>query len=301
MGVYNMIEFEGINSITLENGVFDKVLIDLDTAIVETDVNAKWEVTTVLSSDFNGSVEGGNISTDGYKVDYIKLLRCLEGKNDWEVINVFDYDKIGNQYIFTDRYIQNNAIYRYAIIPVANNSDGKMLKSDSIQTNYSNIFITDNENNIRLVYDLTLGEVNHNRPSAISEPLNSKYPIVRMSSLSYRTGKISVLPQTSESIRTGGANYSIQEEQLLRDKWIAFLNNGRAKVIRMDNGVSMLVSTTNIVESHKEFVDGIASLSFDYTEIGDINFESMLVNGLIADTVDDKTFINEWGVSLEVV
>lgn len=285
-----------IDKVTLSNGNFEKVFIDQNADKKEYD----WSVTTVLNVNFEGGLEGGNVSNEGYKITHIKLARCLNGTNDWEVINVFDYNENQSLYAFEDRYVQNQSEYIYAVIPVANDIDGDMMKSDVLVTNFDGVYLTDNETNIKLTYDLLLGEVTYNSPQALSEPINSPYPIVKTSKLNYRSGKLTVTPVTERNIKSGGGEFSVIEEQVLRSKWISFLNNRKAKVLRMDNGVSMLVSTSNVVEAHKETVTGMATISFDYVEIGGINFDNMLNNGLIADTLKDKSFVNQWGESKDV-
>lgn len=293
---------ESIDTLSLQNGVFDKAFIDLNVGnISPSSTTLKWNITTVLNAEFNGSLEGGNISADGYKITHIKLLRKLEGTNDWEVINVFEYDENNNIYNFEDRYVQNEMTYIYGIMPVANDMDGDILKSNPLKTDFDGIYLTDNETNLRMRFDVSVGDVTHNNPQSISEPVNAQYPIVKNSMLNYRTGKLTVTPLTEKNIKSVGSSYSVVEEQVLRNTWINFLNNRRAKVLRMDNGLSMLITTSNVVESHKDNINGIASLTFDFTEVGKINFESMFNNGLVADSLKDTSFINEWGESIEVI
>jgi hypothetical protein len=51
----------------------------------------------------------------------------------------------------------------------------------------------------------------------------------------------------------------------------------------MDSGVLMLIVTQNPRVSHKEgdLLRDLASISFDYTEVGEINFGMLIKNDLI--------------------
>ena len=52
--------------------------------------------------------------------------------------------------------------------------------------------------------------------------------------------------------------------------------------MRIDNGTLMLVMTNNVVENHKTGgLQGLSSLTFNYTEIEEVNFKNQLNNGLV--------------------
>lgn len=73
-------------------------------------------------------------------------------------------------------------------------------------------------------------------------------------------------------------------EHVNRNKWIDFLTNGKAKVLRMDSGILMLVVTHGVKESHKgeEALRDLAGLNFEYAEIGKLNHENIISNNLLS-------------------
>src|SRR5690606_17832871 len=119
----------------------------------------------------------------------------------------------------------------------ANEVLGDKLVSDSIVAEYEGIFITDRKENRKLDYDINLGDISYNLTSSSATPLNGQFPIVTYANSNYRTGNLSVLPLSKKTIDMAGGGIDKLGEQLNRQKWLDFLNNRKAKVLRMDSGV----------------------------------------------------------------
>lgn len=273
-----------LDELELGQGTYDEAFIDLNTNVANNTAKPTvWTVTTIIDSKFTGDLDGGSIGADGFKVTKIQLYRSIYGTNKWDAIGQFDYNEDFNVYDYVDRYTQNGALYQYAIVPVANEIIGDKMASDPVQALYEGIFITDKNENRRLEYDISLGEIVYNNNSALNQPINSPFPIVTFGNSKYRSGNLSVLPLSKETVELYGQGVDKFAEQVTRQEWIEFLNNGRAKVLRMDNGLSMLIVTQNVRATHKDgdILRDLASLSFDYVEIGDINFAMMIKNDLI--------------------
>lgn len=290
-----------IDNIDLSGGYFDELFIDLDIAkatesIAKTETLV-WDYTTILQAKFNGNLDGGSIVNNGFKIDKILLQRSLVGSDLWDVVAVFDYKDGFDSYRYTDRYIQNGAVYQYAIVPVSSEVIGARLISGRILCSYEGMFLTDREENRRVLYDIELGDITYNKESAVVKPLNSSYPVATFSKGNYRTGNISTLPLSDETIMHAGSQIDGLAEQVNRDKWSNFIHNGRAKVIRMDSGVLMLAITTNLNVSHKQegSLRDLASISFDYTEIGAVNFDNLLENGLISEVFASSLTYDDFG------
>lgn len=287
-----------IDELVIGEGVYDEIYIDLDTNIEE--YNSKpnnWTLTTIMDAKFKGDLEGGTIDADGFKVTKILLYRTLVGTNKWDAIAEFDYNEDYNVYNYIDRYAQNGATYQYAIVPVANEVLGDRLSSDEIKSEYEGIFITDKNENRKLEFDISLGDITNNQVASVNVPVNSKYPIVVFGNSSYRTGNLSVLPLSQETKDLGGSGVDKLAEQINRQEWLDFLNNNKAKVLRMDNGVLMLIVTYNAKQSHKDgdLLRDLASLSFDFVEIGEINFDTLMSNDLIANADIQKSTFDDFG------
>jgi hypothetical protein len=172
-----------------------------------------------------------------------------------------------------------------------------MLFSDAVPVSYEGIFLTDGKDNKRLEFDISLGDVVHNGASSVNVPLNGQYPIVILGNTDYRSGSLSVLPLSESTVNMYGAGIDKLQEQINRNSWISFLNNRKAKVLRMDNGVLILVHTQNAKVTHKEgdTLRDLATIGFDFIEIGNLNFNMMMSAGLISEVDLSKAVFAEDG------
>jgi hypothetical protein len=287
-----------LDELQLNEGTYDEAYIDLNTTVVDDTAKPTiWTLTTIMDSKFKGDLDGGSIGADGFNVNKIQLYRTIYGTSQWNPIGQFEYNPDFNVYNYVDRYVQNGASYQYAIVPVANEVQGDKLVSDIVKAEFEGIFITDRKENRRLEYDISLGDVTYNTNSAINQPINNPYPIVTFGNSKYRSGTLSVLPLSKETIAMAGSGIDKLAEQINRQEWLDFLNNGRAKVVRMDSGVLMLVVTHNANVSHKDgdILRHLASISFDYTEIGEINLDMLSKNDLIPSAYKYKTTFDDNG------
>ncbi len=287
-----------LDELEMREGVYDEVYINLDTTIPDNTAKPTfWTFTTIMNSKFTGDLDAGSIGAEGFHVTHIQLYRTVYGTNKWEVIGQFEYNEDFNVYDYVDRYVQNGSLYQYAGVPVANEVLGDKLISDTILVSYEGIFVTDKKENRRLEYDINLGDMTHNTESALNQPINSQFPIVVFGQSKYRSGTLTTLPLSRETIALNGDGIDKIAEQIHRQEWVDLLNNGRAKVLRMDNGIIMLIVTQNVIVAHKQ-EDGLrnlATISFDYTEIGELDFGRMIKNDLIPAEHASKMVYDDFG------
>lgn len=287
-----------MDELQLNEGVYDEAYINVDTTTPNDIAKpTKWTLTTIMDAKFKGNLDAGSIVADGFKVTTLLLYRSIAESGVWDAICEFAYNPKYNLYEYVDRYIQNGTSYQYAIVPVANRVLGDKLESDVVQADYSGIFITDKENNRRLEYDISIGDIDYNNASSVSQPISGQFPIITFGNSNYRSGNMSVLPLSRETVAMGGGSIDKFAEQKNRQAWIDFLNNHKPKVIRMDNGTVMLVTTQNAKVTYKEgeILRDLANISFDYTEVGKINYENLVMYDLVNETYAHKSSYDDFG------
>ncbi|MFA2720531.1 hypothetical protein [Bacillus paranthracis] len=274
-----------LDELRMGAGTYDEVYVDLDTTVPDTiEKPFMWKIQTIMDAKFKGDLDSGDIGADGFKVTHIQLYRSVEGSDQWDVIGEFEYNPDFNVYNYLDKYVQNGVTYKYAVVPVANEVQGDKLYSDPVHVEYQGIFLTDRDENMKLEYDINLGDVNYNMVSATNEPLNGQYPVVVIGNTKYRSGSLSFMPLSESTVNKYGAGIDPMAEHVNRTKWIDFLSNGKAKVLRMDSGILMLVVTHGVKESHKgeEALRDLAGLNFEYAEIGKLNHENIISHNLLS-------------------
>ena len=271
------------NSVEISNMVLDQIYIDEDITIpYSTTKPDDWNYRTVLNAKLQNNLEGGSISAGGLIIEKVRFQRRRIDELMWQDIEQIPY-KPGEQILYEaiDKYIQNDFGYQYSIIPLTATVMGNRVTSSEITAGFEGVFISDNNNNYRLYYDIELGEITHNTPSTTLEPLNSQFPIVSYSNLDYRTGDITALFLSASTVNKNG-EVDIRMEKLGREQLLKFMKNRKPKFIRFPNGESMLVSLNgNPKESPNNNINGLATLSFSYTEIGGIDSKTLAENGLI--------------------
>lgn len=288
---------EMIDQMRMFEGIYDKVYIDLDTDIEPTnDRFDGWDVKTIINADFEGDLDAGTIGAEGFKITHVQIMRSVLGSGKWETVSVHDYNIDYNVYQFIDRYVPNGITYEYAIAPIANEIVGEKLIAEPVEVSYDGILITDSENNFNLQFNTELGDIQFNTNQSTTQPLNSVYPILTVGSTKYRTGTITTMPISPNNVANGGEYVDSLEENVYRQKIIDFLNNGKAKVMRIDNGTLMLVMTSNVKQTHLEgSLQGLANILFDYVEIEEVNFKNQLNNGLVNGSHLSKITFDEFG------
>ncbi|MFJ8247279.1 hypothetical protein [Peribacillus asahii] len=294
---------EMIDELTMDKGIYDEVYVDLNTAVTDTKLKpTEWTIHTIMDAKFTGDLDGGSLGAEGFKITHIQLYRSLYGIEKWDLIAQFEYNEDFNVYDYVDRYVQSGMTYRYAVVPVANEILGEKLLSDTVSVYYEGIFLTDKKENRRLDYDIELGDIGYVTASSVNNPLNGEYPVVVVGNTNYRSGTLATLPLSESTIKMAGAGIDKSAEQVNRDKWIAFINNRKAKVLRMDSGVLMLIFTQNPKIAHKtnDLIRDLAKISFDYIEIGGLTFDMMVNNDLISNAnLSNFTYSDDGTVIVE--
>lgn len=277
-----------MSSIELKNGTFDEMYLTIDGSTTDTvEQPTSYGAKDLVDLKFKGSIISESNSNVGtFKITKVVISRNVVGTDIWDDIAEFKYDT-STIYEFEDRYVQNGVTYRYAITPYAGNLEGKRLISDEIKVDFSGIYLTTKDVNEALRYDVSLGDITYNKDIAFTSTLNGQFPVTAVGSSNYRTGSITAMPLSQITEGAFGDFIDKEAEYVFRKKWTDFLNDGRAKVLRIDDGSVMLVMTHNAKVSHKdEALRGLASISFDFTEIGEVNYKNLLENDLIPD--DEK-------------
>ena len=286
-----------LDTMRIGEGIYDEIYMTLDTNIKDDGNREKWSLKTIMNSKFENDLEAGTIDGNGHVVTRLQLYRRLySNTSDWVLIGDTDYTDEFNVYSFVDNTAENGKTYEYAIMPVANKIAGELNKSEPQKVEYEGVYISDTENNFRIELDFQQDTIQHNRNSALITPLNGKYPIAVFGKQDYRTSSLTFLPISQKQIDTGGTDINGRDERTVRDKVTSFLNNGKAKILRNDNGDVMIIASQNVQTNPKEtYLPDIQSVKFDYAELGRINSSDLIRTGLVAEAVKSKYTYNEYG------
>lgn len=275
-----------LDEVEMGAGMYDEFFLTVDTTVDDSPTKPKdWQLTTLMDAEFNNSIEAGSINGAGHVVTKLQCYRREYRGTDtsWQLISEFDYDDHYNLYTVIDRFVENNVTYEYCIVPLAQEIMGDLLIGPPVKAEYNGVFISDIEENYSMDIDLQVSDLVYNTNMNQAVPLNGQYPIVSFGNANYRTGTISFLPMTPQQIYGYTSEIDEHDEYLNRSRIIKFLNNGQAKVVRREDGDIFVVATTNVKSSPKaEGLEAIQTLTFDFVEIGALDFNTMQKGGLIS-------------------
>lgn len=275
-----------LDEVWLGEGMYDEVFVSLDTSINSTNEKPTgWQLKTIMDAKFNGSLEAGSIHGGGHKVVKLQCYR-REYKavdNDWTLIAQWDYDQDYNTYTITDRFIQNGKTYQYAIVPLAKDIQGDKVTSEPIAAVFKGNFISDLQHNYAMNLNFRFGDLKYNKNTSIQTTLSGQFPIVTQGGQNYRSGTATFLPLTKQQELGLKNSLDTKEELRNRNQIIEFLNNGKIKVIRRDDGDIMAVATNDInLQPLSDSFDELSNVTFSFTEVGKLDYNTMEKSCLIA-------------------
>ena len=265
----------------IENGLVDEVYAD-DNTNFEFTINkpTEWNFSTILDGKFDNSLEAGNISGQGYSIQSIKIQKRKIDASKWIDVAILPYNSSFEDYNIIDNYVANDESYIYALIPITSTVLGERVLSNQVDVEFEGMFLSDKTHNYHLLYDVNAPDITHNTVSNVFELPASKYPIVTTSQIDYVSFPVEA------TVVTEGSSYGqidIKAEKRARENLMNFIKNRKPKVYRDDLGEIRLIMVTDKPQiTPLDGARGIAKISFNATEIGDINDSETLVEcGLI--------------------
>lgn len=268
-----------LTKVSLMNGRYDNFYSTKDATYTEQEELPSWDYNTILACDFNANVNGGNVGFIVSQINKVRVKRRKYGTYKW--ITLFDIpitsegDLHFTQY---DNYIPTGETYEYCLAYVMNDGTEGISVSDKITTKFNGIYITDGIDTYKFISGYTLSAI-QNKSIGLLQPLNNPVPItVSNSSANYLSGMTSttLLGYDYEDTRVlDRINIAKQTRE-----YLAFLTNGRAKILKDWNGNIWLIrlSATPTVTPNMASGNGIVDIGFSWVEQGKYDNPTDLYN-----------------------
>lgn len=271
-----------INTLRISNGIFDQLnilnIISTGTNVFDTTPPTEWTENTLINATFTGSLDGGSIGDFIGYVDRLEIQRQEEGSNEWITLQTIyknqQTGEINATFRMEDNYGKYATKYLYQIVPVDSQGNvGTALQQDVLSI-FNNAYIVDATHIYPLTNEYEIGSPQTNQQSAVYMPYGSKYPFVAFNAeTKYDSGSITavLLAPTSNSASSSSIDRPAQVK--LVKEFNDWLTNGRAKIWKDFNGNFKVITVTDAVTNdyYKELGNGIASTTFNYTEVGDFS------------------------------
>lgn len=275
---------DGITNTVLKNGIYDHYNVTRNvTAPYSSDIPTVWDYLTAMDANFNGNISAGNVDFIMNQISSIRVKRRESGSFFWltlydipiNSIEDFSFEKF-------DMMNKHGVVYEYAFVPVLDGTEGNYI-TNSVESKFNGVFICDQETIFKFYADVNFGSVEQTHLTGVYEPLGSKYPIVVSNSLvNYKKSSFSGLAITKDAFDKG---FDRIRQTSYRNELLSFLTNSRAKVIKDWNGdiILMVVVGSPTLTPVNPTGGALASVAFNYNEIGDANNQEDLYNAGISD------------------
>lgn len=274
-----------ITRVRLYNGVYDNMNFTNDVTSLYTTDKPIWGYNTRLACDFDGNINGGNLTTLE-NIKYVRIKRRKKNTFDWIMLKEYEINTIEDMsIILRDYFLPTGYEAEYALIPVTEGGVEGGYIINSITTKFSNVTIADSSNAFNLRANIIYGGDTANLPTGMYQPLKGKYPIIEKNSeLEYYSGSITVTLLGYNFNKTKRIDRADVTKQV--NDYCSFVNNMKAKVIKDWNGKIHIVRFTGspTISYNSSYGNGIAQVTASWVEQGKFDNQNDLeINGLLDD------------------
>lgn len=268
----------------MQNGIFDHWNATADVnSPYSPNIPTVWDYLTIMNANFNGNINAGNLDILG-QLEGFKLKRRKTTEANWITLAYFPVGGSVNKFLYNDNFAVNGFEYEYAFVPIVNGNEGKYI-TETIDAQFDGVFICDADTVYRFYANVDYGTGERVQKVGVFEPYGRKYPVVVSNGLlNYYKGTIGGTVLPNNYLKDGNLDRwaMVQEREQLLD----FLTNKKAKILKDYNGNSwlMVISGSPSITYESKFWNGIANVSADYVEIGDVNNQKDLYEaGLVSE------------------
>lgn len=280
-----------IETLTLENAVFDEVYVSTDEVDLDSfdgSIPKEWTFNTRLHALFNDTLYGGNVDFTESVVDTVRIKRRTSNNIKFQTI----YEKPINSnedlaITFLD-YIEPTGTIEYAYVPVLSNSENDYIVN-RVKSNFDYYFLCEEDISYPLILDVSMSEEFNYETSTI-RTFGKKYPIVVVrGETGYWSGDIECRFIEFKDCELDSIHIKEYTDTIYK-----FLTNKKPKILKDYSGnLRMIAITGNISKNEIQFVydrnQGIITFTtkFSWVEIGDgYDASDLYDNGFIDTDVD---------------
>lgn len=276
-----------LTNVRLSNGIYYHINITRDTTLSYTRDIPGWTYYTILDAKFNNTLNGGNTNILLSQLEGLVIKRRRIGTFKWVTLKEIKINSPADlNVVYQDSFLPSLHEFEYALVPILNgNIEGEYV-TNTINTKFNGVFISDRNTIFKLYNAVAYGMSTGNKASAYIPTIGNKYPTyISNSTIDYRTGQVSSLLLGYKFEKT--RNIDRLDVVTQTNDLIDFLNSGEAKVITDWNGNIELVrvDANPTISYNSSYGNGVDTVSFNWTEQGKYDEqEDLYYNGLV-DTI----------------
>jgi hypothetical protein len=274
-----------ITAYITKNAVIDDIYITRDVDKEFSTDRPIWSSGTVFHAEMNGNLNAGNVEYVAEVISNIKIKRRLIGELNWiTVYNQIIETESDLNFDIQDSFVPSGKDFEYAVVPCINGAE-QIYYSAQIHSYFDGVFVSELDrpnhlmNFMKLYSNVSYSQDNITQDIGILKPFNQVYPIIiQNAKTNFRSLTV------SGDILDNDYGFNPNEINDIKDKWTAFLTNGRIKFVKDWNGnIIMGKVTTPPSFTYKNNTSMIIpTISFTLTEQGKYdNIDDLKRNGYL--------------------
>ena len=274
-----------LNTLSISDGTYDHLFLSIDTSQTVKNINDDWKYETRLNAPFDKDLEAGNIGFSVRNTDTIVIKTREKGTFEWKTIYTIPITTAEDfSFVINYPYSKNRTENEYMMLSTINGVENSYT-TIGCETSFDGFFIVDKDNIYGTVYNTNSTDTVRNTNNTVLSLLNNKYPTVFTNSESdYNTGTTSgcflkIDVDTGVVDEMNGASY--------RKNVVDWLCNNKPKILKLQDGRAFLIKVTGTPSDTGQGHEQLREISFDWTEIGDVDNEKDLYLNNLSD-VDEK-------------
>ena len=265
-----LVNITNLNSITLDNGIYDDLFVTKNYNMVITNSNKEWNFDTVLHAMFKDSLLAGNIEFALNTITSIRIKQREKGKFDWITIYDIPIDSIEDlDFVRTYKYCKGNTDYEFAVLPVLNNTIEGNMSVVECESKFTGAYLMERDASIQMAINFESTQ-QRNHSSTTIQTLGRTKPFYITNGMSnYESGSINVVFiqfDNCEPNTKTGAKY--------RKEIYDMLTNKKPKILKFDDGRTYIIGITDAISQSSDIDIPVSTIT--WTEIGDIDSEEDL-------------------------
>lgn len=279
-------DIENIKNITITRGIFDAMSVNTDVIKhnVTDPIPDKWEGATIMQGDFDETTSLGALDLDIDAIDgfIVKRREVSVNNPEHKWLFLMYEDLTGMSYeeklaAFNTPHFDNtnrsSTMYEYAIVPLTGR-DPVTVVPNLIESFFNGVFIADCDETWGTIVTDAFINTTRNIQKSYQTTLNHRYPRMTTAAIvNYDTGSCEgeFVPIDWDECTL---NYDDIERNIYQKKFMDFLTNYKAKMLKSMDGRTWLI---DVSPSPSDTADGIyyrRKQSFNWTEVGDFNSQS---------------------------
>lgn len=264
-------------SIQIFDGTYTKLYLSTDTSITYENLDSEWNFDTKINADFDGTLDAGNAGFSLKNTDTIVVRRREVGTMDWIVIYTQEVEDTKDLNInIIDKYARSGVEYEYSVSSFVNGIENSYI-INNVYSEFEGFYVTDKDCLYGTIYNVDGCDTTRNVTNELVEMLNSKYmQVVSNSELNCDSGSIS-----GTFFKTDDENEIDMESGLqYRKSFVNRLANKKPLILKVDDGRIWMIKVTGTPTDNMHDMRSLRDISFEWTEIGDINdMKTLYLNG----------------------